>query len=183
MRNPRMAGSPSSLSIAASWSASASRWAWSTWQQVLALSRPNCRHRHFLFHCLQDCRCVHRQRPIQTQATFFVVEVVEVLLGVHLFFVQPRKDPFRVARARMLRNEASRCPQGLSADRCIGLLGGSGHCVFPDFDPETTSLTPIMKASRMGLDCGWKRIALARSTSAFCKLLSAAAAACARTPA
>src|ERR1700739_3050610 len=35
-----------------------------------------------------------------------------------------------------------------------------------------------MKASWMGLDCGWKRIALARSTSAFCKLVSAAAAAC-----
>src|SRR6266700_2458302 len=50
---------------------------------------------------------------------------------------------------------------------------------FADFVPETTSLTPIMKASRMGLDCGWKRIALARSTSAFCKLVSAASAACA----
>src|SRR5712664_4431648 len=35
-----------------------------------------------------------------------------------------------------------------------------------------------MKASRIGLDCGWKKIALARSTSAFCKLVSAAAAAC-----
>src|SRR5262249_41195479 len=35
-----------------------------------------------------------------------------------------------------------------------------------------------MKASWMGLDCGWKRIALARSTSAFCKFVSAAAAAC-----
>src|SRR5258705_11273180 len=35
-----------------------------------------------------------------------------------------------------------------------------------------------MKASWMGLDCGWKRIALARSTSAFCKLVSAASAAC-----
>src|SRR5712691_398131 len=34
-----------------------------------------------------------------------------------------------------------------------------------------------MKASWIGLDCGWKRIALARSTSAFCKLVSAAAAA------
>src|SRR5258708_37492570 len=50
--------------------------------------------------------------------------------------------------------------------------------LFADFAPETTSLTPIMKASWMGLDCGWKRIALARSTSAFCKLVSAAAAAC-----
>ena len=36
-----------------------------------------------------------------------------------------------------------------------------------------------MKASRMGLESGWKRIALARSTSAFCKLVSAASAACA----
>src|SRR5260370_35358240 len=35
-----------------------------------------------------------------------------------------------------------------------------------------------MKACWMGLDCGWKRIALARSTSAFCRLVSAAAAAC-----
>src|SRR5258708_2037523 len=50
--------------------------------------------------------------------------------------------------------------------------------LFADFAPETTSLTPIMKASWIGLDCGWKRIALARSTSAFCKLVSAAAAAC-----
>src|SRR6266436_7448251 len=49
---------------------------------------------------------------------------------------------------------------------------------FADFAPETTSLTPIMKASWMGLDCGWKRIAFARSTSAFCKLVSAAAAGC-----
>src|SRR5437867_471114 len=36
-----------------------------------------------------------------------------------------------------------------------------------------------MKASRIGLECGWKRIALARSTSAFCRLVSAASAACA----
>src|SRR6266849_7160258 len=50
---------------------------------------------------------------------------------------------------------------------------------FADFVPETTSITPIMKASRIGLECGWKRIALARSTSAFCKLVSAASAACA----
>src|SRR5258705_4267092 len=49
--------------------------------------------------------------------------------------------------------------------------------LFADFAPETASLTPIMKASWMGLDCGWKRIALARSTSAFCKLVSAAEAA------
>src|SRR5712691_338293 len=35
-----------------------------------------------------------------------------------------------------------------------------------------------MNASWTGLDCGWKKIALARSTSAFCKLVSAAAAAC-----
>src|SRR5262245_66593510 len=34
-----------------------------------------------------------------------------------------------------------------------------------------------MNASRIGLDCGWKRIALARSTSAFCRLVSAASAA------
>src|SRR5260370_35036793 len=50
--------------------------------------------------------------------------------------------------------------------------------LFADFAPVATSLTPIMKASWMGLDCGWKRIALARSTSAFCKLDCAAAAAC-----
>src|SRR5207253_10038448 len=50
--------------------------------------------------------------------------------------------------------------------------------IFADCAPENTSLTPIIKASRMGLDCGWKRIALSRSTSAFCKLVSAAAAAC-----
>src|ERR1700676_3666995 len=49
---------------------------------------------------------------------------------------------------------------------------------FADFAPETTSLTPIMKASWMGLDCGWNRIAFARSTSAFCRLISAASAAC-----
>src|SRR4051812_21806640 len=49
---------------------------------------------------------------------------------------------------------------------------------FADFAPETTSLTPIMKASWTGLDWGWKKIALARSTSAFCKLVNAAAAAC-----
>ena len=34
---------------------------------------------------------------------------------------------------------------------------------FADLAPDTTSLTPIMKTSRMDLDCGWKRIALARS--------------------
>src|SRR5689334_18181588 len=50
--------------------------------------------------------------------------------------------------------------------------------VFAGFAPETTSFTPIMNASRMSLDCGWKRIAFARSTSAFCRLVSAAAAAC-----
>src|SRR3977135_1055823 len=50
--------------------------------------------------------------------------------------------------------------------------------LFAGFAPETTSLTPIMKASWMGRDCGWNRIALARSTSAFCRLVSAAAAAC-----
>src|SRR5246127_570342 len=50
---------------------------------------------------------------------------------------------------------------------------------FAGFSPETTSLTPIMNASRMVLDCGWKRIALARSTSASCRLVSAASAACA----
>src|ERR1700751_2249213 len=49
--------------------------------------------------------------------------------------------------------------------------------LFADFAPETTSLTPIMKASWIGLDCGWKRIAFARSTSAFCRLVSAAVAA------
>src|ERR1700748_3437681 len=49
---------------------------------------------------------------------------------------------------------------------------------FADLAPDTTSLTPIMKTSWIGLDCGWKRIALARLTSAFCKLLSAASAAC-----
>src|SRR6202795_4267529 len=49
---------------------------------------------------------------------------------------------------------------------------------FAEFVPEPTSLSPIMKASWMGLDCGWKRIAFARSTSAFCKLVSAPAAAC-----
>src|SRR5260221_3371990 len=47
-----------------------------------------------------------------------------------------------------------------------------------DFVPATTSLTPIMNASGIALDCGWKRIALARATSAFCKLVRAAAAAC-----
>src|SRR6185436_11107712 len=35
----------------------------------------------------------------------------------------------------------------------------------------------IMKASRMDRESGWKRTALARSTSAFCKLVSAASAA------
>src|SRR4051812_39746813 len=49
---------------------------------------------------------------------------------------------------------------------------------FAGLAPETTSFTPIMKASMIGLDCGWKRIALARSTSAFCRLVSAASAAC-----
>src|SRR6478735_2898872 len=47
-----------------------------------------------------------------------------------------------------------------------------------DFAPLTTSFTPIMKASRISLERGWKRIALARSTSAFCKFVSAASAAC-----
>src|SRR5271169_4842741 len=51
--------------------------------------------------------------------------------------------------------------------------------IFAGFAPEITSFTPIMKASRMDLDCGWNRIALARSTSAFCRLVSAASAACA----
>src|SRR5438128_2100336 len=60
----------------------------------------------------------------------------------------------------------------------LALSAAAVIAAFADFVPETTSLTPIMKASRMGLDCGWKRIALARSTSAFCKLVSAASAAC-----
>src|SRR6266511_4874099 len=51
--------------------------------------------------------------------------------------------------------------------------------IFAGFAPVTTSFTPIMKASRIGLECGWKRIALARSTSAFCRFVSAASAACA----
>src|SRR5437879_13857315 len=40
----------------------------------------------------------------------------------------------------------------------------------------------MMKGSMSGLDCGWRRIALPRSTSAFCKLVSAASAGCAPTP-
>src|SRR2546429_3313192 len=74
---------------------------------------------------------------------------------------------------RVPRRTRSRYPR-------IAALAFSAAAViasFADFAPETTSLTPIMKASWMGLDFGWKRIALARSTSAFCKLVSAAAAA------
>src|SRR4029450_11349663 len=51
--------------------------------------------------------------------------------------------------------------------------------IFAGLAPETTAFTPIMKASRMDRESGWKRNALARSTSAFCKLVSAASAACA----
>src|ERR1700756_3701575 len=61
----------------------------------------------------------------------------------------------------------------------LALSAAAGMTAFAGFAPEITSLTPIMKASRMVLDCGWKRIALARSTSALCRLASAASAACA----
>src|ERR1700756_176637 len=61
----------------------------------------------------------------------------------------------------------------------LALSAAAGMTAFAGFAPEITSLTPIMKASRMVLDCGWKRIALARSTSVLCRLASAASAACA----
>src|SRR5882724_1247434 len=86
-----------------------------------------------------------------------------------------------IVRLARMSGHRSPLPVGRLLYRRIAALAFSAAAViafFADFAPETTSLTPIMKASWMGLDCGWKKIALARSTSAFCKLVSAAAAAC-----
>src|ERR1700757_3281624 len=85
------------------------------------------------------------------------------------------REPSRGRISRLAHNFTPHYPR-------IAALAFSAAAViatFAGFSPETTSLTPIMNASRMVLDCGWKRIALARSTSASCRLVSAASAACA----
>src|SRR5579872_3074901 len=77
--------------------------------------------------------------------------------------------------SRLAHNSWSRCRYPR-----IAALARSAAAVMTTFAglvPEITSLTPIMKASRMVLDSGWNRIALARSTSASCRLVSAASAA------
>src|SRR5579883_126774 len=74
---------------------------------------------------------------------------------------------------------ATQTPHVYPRIAALALSAAAVITTFAGFAPEIASLTPIMKASRMIRDLGWKRIALARSTSAFCRLVSAASAACA----
>src|SRR6201998_2734298 len=84
---------------------------------------------------------------------------------------------------RALRALTRVSPQAapLSADRRIGLLGGGGHCTLRRFRSGYHFINADHEGVLDGSRLRMEKNRLARSTSAFCKLVSAAAGACVPT--
>ena len=96
--------------------------------------------RHSQFTCSKDTRPLESRRRHQEQPS----TSSEMTSGrdVPVFALPASWCPDRRGRHRYPRIAA------------LAFAAASVIALFADFSPETTSLTPIMKASWMGLDCG-----------------------------